>query len=238
MNETSGSPASGPPATLPPRPAAAAAPVPFEDPYLYPAHEVPTWAVSANIPALCFYKRKVGRMYVLLEKEDGTPLMVMGPCWPMWFGTCALITSITIVVLYFFASKYLFLWIPATFLAVVVLVFFVITGCSNPGIVRRHQEMNEHDDLWDDKAQTYRPRGARFDMETGIVGARSPARPPSHAATRAAQDIDHFCPWTGTLIAKGNIVAFHVFSTTLCVLCPFITAILVWGIVTTLPSRQ
>jgi uncharacterized membrane protein len=32
------------------------------------------------------------------------------------------------------------------------------------------------------------------------------------------RNIDHFCPWTGTVIAGGNLWSFYVFTTSLCAL--------------------
>lgn len=34
-------------------------------------------------------------------------------------------------------------------------------------------------------------------------------------------EVDHFCPWTGTVIAAGNMGRFTVFTSSLCVLIIF-----------------
>lgn len=36
---------------------------------------------------------------------------------------------------------------------------------------------------------------------------------------------DHFCPWTGTTIAGGNMTAFKIFITFLCSLCAFVAIV-------------
>jgi len=201
-------------------------PVPFDDPYRYPERKTPASAMSAWVPPppKCCYKKRIGRLYVFAANSDGSPRIIMGPCWPMWFLTFTLIAGPTTVVLAIFGSRLLYLWIPALCVALVTLVAFCATGCRNPGIVPRHGEMNDNDDLWDDRGQTYRPRYSMYDLETGVV----------------VEQVDHFCPWTGTLIGKGNILAFHVFTSSLCILCPFVAGILIWGIVTSisLPPNQ
>jgi len=136
----------------------------------------------------------------------------------MFLLTFTLIAGVSAAVLAVFGRAELYLWIPAALLCVVTLCAFIMTGCRDPGIVKRRGSCDDAEALWDSRAQTYRPRGAIFDLETGVV----------------AEDVDHFCPWTGTLIAKGNIRCFTVFVGSLCILCPFMTGILVWGIITTL----
>lgn len=43
----------------------------------------------------CCCARRVGTMFFLLEKRDGTPIVVAGPCWPF----CTFVTVPLIVVL-------------------------------------------------------------------------------------------------------------------------------------------
>ena len=49
--------------------------------------------------------------------------------------------------------------------------------------------------VWSDQAKAYRMRGVQYCNETQTL----------------IKDIDHFCPWTGTTIASGNIVYFYWF---------------------------
>ena len=43
----------------------------------------------------CCCARRVGSMFFLLEKKDGSPIVVAGPCWPF----CTFVTTPLIVVL-------------------------------------------------------------------------------------------------------------------------------------------
>ena len=66
--------------------------------YDYPVDAMATmYTLSGSVPAPppCCYKRKVGRLYVCMERpgRDGVPLLLcmIGPCWPMVLVTTALI---------------------------------------------------------------------------------------------------------------------------------------------------
>lgn len=50
----------------------------------------------------CCCARRVGTMFFLLEKRDGTPIVVAGPCWPFCtFVTVPLIVVLSGLVVYF-----------------------------------------------------------------------------------------------------------------------------------------
>mmetsp|Transcript_21876 Transcript_21876/g.62345 ORF Transcript_21876/g.62345 Transcript_21876/m.62345 type:complete len:187 (-) Transcript_21876:277-837(-) len=49
---------------------------------------------------------------------------------------------------------------------------------------------------WNDQAQTYRPKEARYDPECGVV----------------VEGFDHTCPWTGTAIGSRNMFWFRIFT--------------------------
>jgi hypothetical protein len=54
----------------------------------------------------CCCARRVGSMFFLCEKRDGTPLVVAGPCWPFCtFVTFPLILGLSILTLYFCILK-------------------------------------------------------------------------------------------------------------------------------------
>lgn len=50
----------------------------------------------------CCCSRRIGGMFSLVEKKDGTPIVIAGPCWPFcMFVTLPLILGITGLVTYF-----------------------------------------------------------------------------------------------------------------------------------------
>ena len=49
----------------------------------------------------CCCARRVGNMYFLIEKQDGSPVVVAGPCWPFCMGvTVPLIVGISAAVIF------------------------------------------------------------------------------------------------------------------------------------------
>ena len=54
----------------------------------------------------CCCARRVGSMFFLIEKKDGTPIVVAGPCWPFCtFVTVPLIVVLSGMVGYFIVSN-------------------------------------------------------------------------------------------------------------------------------------
>jgi hypothetical protein len=50
----------------------------------------------------CCCAKRLGNMFVLLERTDGSPLVIAGPCWPFCMGvTVPLILGISALVCYF-----------------------------------------------------------------------------------------------------------------------------------------
>ena len=84
-------------------------------------------------------------------------------------------------------------------------IALLLTGCRDPGILRRVRQMEENDNddssnsttawRWNDQGQTYRPASAKYDAECACVIA----------------GFDHTCPWTGTAIGKKNMTTFKLF---------------------------
>jgi len=68
-------------------------------------------------------------------------------------------------------------------------------------VLRRHPDKPKSNWRWNDQARTFRPPGAVYDEDLGLI----------------VVGFDHVCPWTGTGIGEKNICAFHTFVTTLCV---------------------
>jgi hypothetical protein len=45
----------------------------------------------------CCCARRVGNMYFLIEKHDGSPVVVAGPCWPFCVGITATVIFLLIL---------------------------------------------------------------------------------------------------------------------------------------------
>ena len=69
-------------------------------------------------------------------------------------------------------------------LQTVLLVALALTGCRNPGIVRRWPEKPPNCDhwYWSDQVGTFRPPKSQFDGDCGLI----------------IEEFDHTCPWCVT----------------------------------------
>ena len=87
-------------------------------------------------------------------------------------------------------------WALVTF---VMFYSLLRTSCGDPGVLYRHSRIPtgaaEDAWFWNDQAQSYRPRGAKFDSETQTI----------------VEQYDHTCPWVGTAIGRRNMPSFQRF---------------------------
>jgi hypothetical protein len=157
-----------------------------------------------DIPCLS-HKRRVGKMIVGLEveTEDGRPsfLCMVPACWPMFLFTECLILGISLLA---YASFLPFLswgwWLMSLVMLCYVCGSLFKTATSDPGIVPRvvvqpHENATTTAWRWNERAQSYHESGVVFCNESGVL----------------VEGMDHFCPWTGTTIAGGNIKYFYMF---------------------------
>ena len=107
-------------------------------------------------------------------------------------------------------------------LAAFVLVAYAFTAFRDPGVVARSLQPTAPDQIFDENALSYRPRSARYDYESETL----------------LMDIDHFCPWVGTTVARNNLCAFRVFTNSLCALILFAIAVAVWSVASGSGSLQ
>ncbi len=173
----------------------------------YPISRPDFHCLSASVPPPPFIKRQVGRMYVLMERvdDDGVPVIqcVVGPCWPMIFVTLGLVLSISLGLFFgLFNRVEWYIKGPVLGLIVIVVIAYLCTACRNPGIQRLYEKKMGENWTYNDQAQSYRKPGAIYDIESQVI----------------ISQIDHFCPWIGTTVAEGNIMAFHVFLFSICLL--------------------
>ena len=175
--------------------------------------------MTSSVPPPCCYKRKIGRMYVCCEDKEKKPYCLMGACWPMTFFTWALVTFPIIGVSYLVipsmentAIQVLCVACSATIVSIYSITLFC-TGFRNPGIFKRHKDPVEGW-TYHPGTKSYRPRGVVFCSESQVL----------------VHEIDHFCPWTGTTIAMGNLKCFNVFVSMVCVGIIYLPILLIVGI--------
>ena len=192
-------------------------------PYSYPTTKS-KYSMSGDIGPPPCYKRQVGRFYVCVDKKvDGVeiPCCMVGPCWPMMLLTMSLILGAGAISSGIFGQ-----FLVRSVTGIIVLsvglslvlftaVSFGCTACRNPGIYPRQLENTSGDMIWHEETKSFRPRrGVMHDNETRVL----------------AYQIDHFCPWTGTLIARDNMPYFQAFTGSLLCACIGVGAICVIGL--------
>jgi hypothetical protein len=143
----------------------------------------------SNLLCCCFGRR--GNMVVMPG-----PFM-LGPYWPiMLCVTLPLVLGVSFATAFLSIRKLskivISLW---SLLTGILILSLLCVGCRNPGIMNRHLQPESPDWIWNDQALTYRPTHAKYDSECACV----------------IEGFDHTCPWTGTAIAKKNMLFFRVF---------------------------
>mmetsp|Transcript_6695 Transcript_6695/g.7386 ORF Transcript_6695/g.7386 Transcript_6695/m.7386 type:complete len:267 (+) Transcript_6695:24-824(+) len=168
----------------------------------------------------CCCARRLGSMFVLWEKRDGSPVVIAGPCWPFCtFVTVPLIVGIsaacTILILFNDDSN-VPQWIAYIYLPIlgIVLMALFFVSCRDPGLLERvtDEEAGEGGWIWNEQVGSFRPPGALYCRECQVL----------------IQDYDHLCPWTGTGIGQGNIIAFKFFVVGINILCYFTIALVAY----------
>jgi hypothetical protein len=187
---------------------------PFNYPY-QPQHD--DLSCIPELPCSNSYS-KVGKLYKCHSDAGlcGGEAMYIGACWPMMLLTQALIWGITLFVVYLYGSNVHWLFLVGGIINMLITAYALAkTSCSDPGIIKRQEEAPDSSWSWSERGQTYYPpgRGIVYCSESQVL----------------VHDYDHFCPWTGTTIAGGNIKWFTLFVSSLSVLCVIVIFITILG---------
>jgi hypothetical protein len=167
----------------------------------------------------CCYKRRMGRAYVCCERTGPNPkvLCMCGAGWTTQIITIVLVFGISFAV-YGGALRVLH-WgfiIGAAVIASLGLLAIISVGCCDPGVFPRYLKKKEKHWRYCHQSGSYRPPGMQWCDETGVL----------------IHDIDHFCPWSGTTIAKANMPYFHLFLSMVCVTLIYVVALVIIAAIT------
>eukprot|EP01052_Picozoa_sp_SAG31_P003746 SAG31_NODE_147_length_22539_cov_37.073663_15_plen_360_part_00 len=175
----------------------------------YPPVNTPTQECGLCAPPACCYRNQVGRIYVCCERRvNGQPKIwcAVPACWSMHLCTQSLILGISgLVFVFALPSHHWWVWIAAAVLVPGTSLALCRTGTSDPGVLPLCED--------DDRP----PPSAGVDWFQERRTGRAWIRKPIDARATWCQesqvlvyDYDHFCPWTGTTIAGGNMRCFQV----------------------------
>ena len=160
---------------------------------------------------------KLGNTYALFGDKYGSPLIVIGPQWYMYFCCCSIIN---IIFLLFFKKFWIYMNIFFQSIGIIIFLAFCIsysyTSLVNPGIPK-----------YDENAILGKPReNYRFCRPCGIWTSLEENTSHCFDCDICYEGFDHHCPWTGKCIAKKNTYSFYIFIVTiLCAFCYFVTAL-------------
>lgn len=171
----------------------------------------------------CGCARRIGGMFSILERRDGSPILITGPCWPFCaFVTIPLISGLSGLVCYFIIlnpDSALPSWFAVFYIPMIGLTLFALlcVGCRDPGLVERitDEEAGQQGWYWNEQVSSFRPTGAIYCRECKAI----------------IEDYDHLCPWTGTGIGKNNIFAFKIFVIFVNILCYVTIGIVSYSII-------
>ncbi|KAJ8607370.1 hypothetical protein CTAYLR_010772 [Chrysophaeum taylorii] len=143
--------------------------------------------------------RKVGNFYILAEwrRRDGKKRrMLLGPYWHFLLVTLVVIAAVSVMIYAFVVPAEdeieRVIGLTVTMLAVSGLL---CTALTDPGIFPRYSKPLVENWTYSEYAQSYRPPGVIFCQQSQVL----------------IEDYNHFCPWSGTVIGKGNEAYFQVF---------------------------
>lgn len=192
----------------------------------YPTQSPDRSELGSCPPPPCCYRKQIGNMYVCCEKTDreGRPgIRCAWPaCWAMQIFTQSLVWGIAGLVFWFsFPEHHPWVWVVGGLLLFLTSYSLFRVGTSDPGILPIYRSASGEPPLsYPDKAQW---------TQYGKVGPDAFVLVPERMRTTWCSEslilvhgYDHFCPWTGTTIAGGNLKCFQTFLSSLCSLCVFV----------------
>ena len=148
-----------------------------------------------------FYMR-LGNTFTFFGDKDGSPLIVIGPHWPMYICFSSFIScGFACFFYYFWNNLYLSLKLVGIVIFATYWFSYTMTFLINPGIPK-----------YDENAITGQPREKyRFCNACKIWINMDKNTAHCFDCNVCVEGYDHHCPWTGKCIGKKNLTYFYVF---------------------------
>ena len=172
---------------------------------LFTGHNRPVdWPTREDYTRCCGRVKRVGTLYVLIEWRDSKHRkrrIFLGPYWHFLLTTILFLAGITFFVYVDDVVPRSWTIVRICGLTTTALSFasLALAASSDPGIFPRYYRRLEPHWTYSDYSQSYRPPGTVFCQELQLL----------------IEDYNHFCPWIGTAVGKGNETYFHLFITSL-----------------------
>ena len=150
-----------------------------------------------------YFYAKIGNTYTFFSyKNNGSPLIVIGPHWPLFLGFNSFITIGFICFFYNFWNYLNFLFkILGIFTYCLFFFSYTLTSILNPGIP-----------IYDKNAKFGLPREKYQKCRICKIWV-SMEKKTNHCddCNVCVEGYDHHCPWTGKCIGKNNTNYFYAF---------------------------
>ena len=166
--------------------------------------------------------RKLGNIYILAEwsRSDGKKRrLVLGPYWHFLIITLAVVTTVSLMIyVWVIPNDEKLERIIGLSLTILAVTSLLCTALNDPGIFPRYSKPLAQNWTYSEYAQSYRPPGVIYCQQCQVLieesarrrpRARGPLVPARRRGPRARYN--HFCPWSGIVIGKGNEAYFQVF---------------------------
>ena len=149
-----------------------------------------------------FFYRRIGNTFTFFGDKDGSPLIVIGPHWPMYICFCSFICIGYICFFYYFwENMSLIIRIIGVIVLLMFFISYTITFLINPGIPK-----------YDENSIMGQPREKyRFCNLCKIWINMDKNTAHCFDCNVCIEGYDHHCPWTGKCIGKNNLKYFYIF---------------------------
>jgi len=168
-------------------------------------------------PKPYYFYKKLGKTYTFFGDKDGSPLIVIGPHWPMYAWFCTIMSAIYI----FFLTHYwnylnILFKIAGVGSFLTYFISYTYIFLLNPGIPKYDE--NAILGKPREKYSICKPCGIWRNLEKNVYHCFD--------CDICVEEYDHHCPWTGKCIAKKNINAFYIFLVSILgAFCFFVTGV-------------
>ncbi|KAJ8599748.1 hypothetical protein CTAYLR_003430 [Chrysophaeum taylorii] len=157
------------------------------------------WPVRDQVCCRCLRVRKLGNIYVLAEwtRSDGQKKrLVLGPYWHFLVVTLCVISSVSAMIYaVVIPTDYVAERVVGITLTILAVTSLLCTAMTDPGIFPRYSKPLAQTWTYSEYAQAYRPPGVIYCQQCQVL----------------IEEYNHFCPWSGIVIGKGNEAYFQVF---------------------------
>ena len=149
-----------------------------------------------------FFFRKFGNTFTFFGDKEGSPLIVIGPHWPIFLFVFLFVVGGYIIFLVFcWSNLNIYIKVIGFFVIFSFIISYSLTALINPGIPK-----------FDENAIIGQPREQyKYCEYCKIWVNKNKKIEHCFECNICIEGLDHHCPWTGKCIGRNNIIYFYSF---------------------------